>query len=28
MVGNNAELEGRILDLSIGDFNSIKQWLF
>ena len=25
MVGNNAELEGRILDLSIGDFNSIKQ---
>jgi len=25
MVGNNAELEGRILDLSIGDFNSINQ---
>jgi glucose-1-phosphate thymidylyltransferase len=25
MVGNNAELEGRILDLSVGDFNSIKQ---
>jgi len=25
MVGSNAELEGRILDLSIGDFNSINQ---
>lgn len=25
MVGNNAELEGKTLDLSVGDFNSIKQ---
>ena len=25
MIGNNAELEGRTLDLSVGDFNAIKQ---
>jgi glucose-1-phosphate thymidylyltransferase len=25
MIGNNAELEGRTLDLSVGDFNLIKQ---
>ena len=25
MIGNNAKLEGRMEDLSVGDYNSLKQ---